>query len=96
MLEIKIADDKTGETIETIPCRFKGWQTVYYVEQYKKRVYVIETQITGIAFTNILSYRLLYKNYCIPDESKNLFDNFEEAMNRAEELDRRKSIKIIR
>lgn len=100
MITIKITDtdNKSGDIKEIIDiqCEFDTWQTIYYVEKKRNRVCVIETEITAICFTNMLSYKLAYKGYYVPYDSEYLFGDFEKAMQKAEKIENRRKIKIIK
>jgi len=96
MVKISLIDDNTGLTTKEIECKFKGFQEVWYVEKRRNKIYIIEDEIGGISYTNMLSYKLIRSGYFIAEDSKNLFGNFDDAMDRAEQLEIRKKIKIIR
>ena len=82
--------------------RFEPEQLVYLVKQKRRKVVIIQTRIDFISTTgyikNPLEYLFRYHTYhnreVYWDDSKNIFDNKDDAYEYAEHLDKRKNIKF--
>ena len=93
-MNIKLVIENDGEEKVYTP-KFHTFQTVYYVYKRFGKIMIVKTEISSISFTNIWNYRIDYNDYCFIDNSKSLYNNLDDAYKRAEEIDRRKNIKII-
>lgn len=71
---------------------YRSGQTVYIVTRRFRKIFIIETQIYAIEFTNIVNYRVKYHNHVY--RSNNLFTTKEDAYEYAERLERRKNIRF--
>lgn len=80
--------------------RFEPNQLVYIVKQRRKKIIIIESRIEYISCLDNGCLKYLYRYHICDsrkvywDDSKDIFDNKEEAYKYAEQLDKRRNIKF--
>lgn len=81
-----------GNLIEDIVAKFGIGQRIYIVKKKRRKIYIVEDEVAGVHFTNIISYKAMNGGFFL-DNSKNIFTTKEDAYKYAEKLDRRRNIK---
>ncbi|MGJ0846471.1 hypothetical protein ACR77J_07275 [Tissierella praeacuta] len=102
MLIYNDEDELVGEKA----ARFEPSQLVYIVRQKRKKITIIQTKIDYISCLDtrgrsepleyLFRYHTYYDRKVYWDDSKDIFDNKEDAYKYAEQLDKRRNIKFIK